>query len=72
MKLGQRIPDWIGVRDADYVFAEYADGKKPVYFLTDEHSDADEIVNLADDPAYASVLEAYRKKAHDYQALYAR
>lgn len=72
VKLGQRIPDWIGVRDANYVFAEYADGKNSVYFLTDEHSDADEIVNLAGDPRYASVLEAYRVKAHDYQARYAR
>ena len=43
-----------------------------MYFLTDEHSDADEIVNLAGDPGYASVLEAYRVKAHDYQARYAR
>jgi arylsulfatase A-like enzyme len=70
VQLGQNIPNWIGVRSADYVFAEYFDEGQSVFFLTDERSDENEIVNLAGDPDYTAVLDAYRQRANEYRKLY--
>jgi len=56
-----RIPPFEGLRNAQFKYVRYFDhGDKE--FLHDLQKDPDELVNLADDPEYASVLVAMRKR----------
>ncbi|QGJ68732.1 Mucin-desulfating sulfatase [Planctomycetales bacterium 10988] len=53
---------WEGVRGKRYKYARYFD-QEPVYeFFHDLNSDPDELVNLAESPEYAELLEKYRKR----------
>lgn len=61
------LPDWIGIRSADFSYAEYFDAGTSVHFLTDARTDPQEIRNLAGDPAYAEILLEYRDRARRYR-----
>lgn len=64
------LPDWIGIRSHDYAYAEYYDNGASEFFLTDAHADPLQLKNLAEDPAHAAVLAAYRDRARRYRKEY--
>lgn len=53
---------WEGVRGERYKYARYFDQQPPYEFLHDLASDPDELKNLADDRAYATVLAEMRER----------
>lgn len=56
-----RIPAFEGLRSEQYKYVRYFDHGNHE-FLHDLKNDPDELVNLADDPNYASVLEQFRSR----------
>lgn len=64
------LPDWIGIRSHRFAYAEYETSEGPLYFLTDTQADPDQLLNLADDPAYATRLEEYQSRARRYRKEY--
>lgn len=57
------IPNWMGLRETRYKFAEYHDAEGAHPMLHDLQADPDELVNLAEDPAHAARLAAMRAEA---------
>lgn len=53
---------WEGVRGQRFKYARYTDQQPAYEFLHDLKNDPDELINLADDPAYASRLEQLRQR----------
>ncbi|MBH53124.1 MAG: acetylglucosamine-6-sulfatase [Opitutaceae bacterium] len=51
---------WEGIRDRRFKYARYFDQEGPYEFLHDLRNDPDELVNLAENPAYKMELEAMR------------
>ncbi len=58
-----RIPAFEGLRNERFKYVRYFDHDRE--FLHDLSKDPDELVNLADDPAYAETLQAMRKRTLD-------
>ena len=56
-----RIPAFEGLRNKNYKYVRYFDHGNHE-FLHDLNNDPDELVNLADDPAFAGVLTAMRQR----------
>jgi len=56
-----RIPTFEGIRNERYKYARYVDNGNRE-FLYDLQSDPDELVNLADNPEYATTLKAMRER----------
>jgi len=66
--LGERIPQWEGVKNARYKYARYFE---PGYeFLHDLKRDPDELQNFAGDPKYEHVLEQLRQRTGVLRAQY--
>ena len=65
-----KIAHWFGVRDNRYTYANYYDDG--VELLYDREIDPTELVNVAGDPEYKSVLEQLREKSVDYKHEYSR
>ena len=66
--LGERIPQWEGVKNARYKYARYL---QPDYeFLHDLQRDPDELQNVSADPQYAHVLEQLRQRTNVLRAQY--
>ena len=64
------IPKWEGIRDERYVYARYF-GQKPAYeFLHDLKSDPDELINLAKNPEYKSILAKMSKRCDELKDEY--
>jgi arylsulfatase A-like enzyme len=57
---------WEGVRTTRYKYARYFDQPLQDEWLHDLAADPDELVNLADDPAYAELLQEMRQKTADH------
>ena len=55
-----RIPAWEGLRTERFKYARYFDHQHE--FLYDLNNDPEELVDLADDPAHASTLQAMRER----------
>jgi arylsulfatase A-like enzyme len=66
------IPKWEGVRGERYVYARYFEQDPPFEFLHDLRTDPDQLLNLADDPGYAPVLERMRTRLDALRDRYAR
>lgn len=62
------IPRWRGVRGKRYVYADYYDHNYE--YLHDLENDPDELVNLATDSRYRSLLVAFRNKTKKYHKQY--
>jgi len=56
-----RIPAWEGLRNGNFKYARYFD-EGNYEFLYDMESDPDELVNLAADPAHATMLREMRDR----------
>ncbi len=66
----KQIATWFGVRDNRYTYANYyADGAELLY---DRNVDPTELVDVAGDPGYKTVLADLRKRSLDYKAQYTR
>ena len=59
-----RIPAFEGLRNENYKYVRYFDHGNHE-FLHDLKNDPDELVNLADDPAFAAVLTAMRQRTNE-------
>lgn len=57
------IPGWSGLHGERYVYARYDRMDPPFEFLHDLKKDPDQLVNFANDPEYAPVLEKFRRQA---------
>ena len=55
------VPAYCGVRNANYMYAQYATGEEELYDLT---ADPNELTNVAGDPDYAAVLTQLRNQTH--------
>ena len=55
------VPSYCGVRDPDYMYAQYSTGEEELYAL---HSDPYELTNVAGESKYAQVLSELRAQAH--------
>ncbi len=53
---------WEGVRGQRYKYARYLDQNPAYEFLHDLKDDPDELVNLANDPEYATQLMLMRQR----------
>ena len=64
--LKDAIPDYCGVRDHDWMYAQYGDGEEELYDLDPGSPTYDpyELQNQASNPAFSSTLDAERSKAH--------
>lgn len=56
------IPGWSGIHGKRYVYARYDRLNPPYEFLHDLKKDPDQLINFADDPEYATVLEQFRRQ----------
>jgi arylsulfatase A-like enzyme len=68
MEAGTRIPKWEGVRGRRYVYARYFE--HDYEFLHDLESDPDQLKNLVDDPACASLLAEMRRRCDELRDRY--
>ncbi len=64
------IPKWEGIRERWYVYARYFEQEPAYEFLHDLKIDPDQRMNLAGDPAYASVLVSMRKRCDELKEKY--
>lgn len=64
------LPNWIGVRGERYKFAEYRDADGTYPFLHDLQEDPDELVNLAEDSDYDTMVDTMRAQAVAYNDRY--
>ncbi len=64
------IPKWEGVHSQRYVYARYFEQQPPFEFLHDLEADPDQLSNLADEPQYAPILKAMRKRMHELRDSY--
>lgn len=62
---GGAIPRTIGVRSDRYAYTRYIDPTPAFEQLFDMHLDPNQRVNLAEDPAYAEVLERMRERCDE-------
>lgn len=65
-----RIPKWFGVRDDRYTYAKYYE--QSVDILHDRETDPNQLINLAEDPAYQDVLTRLRQRSLEYRLQYTR
>lgn len=57
------IPKYMGVRNEQYVYANYYEQNPPYEYLHDLKTDPDQLVNLVGDDEYEEVLEEMRGKS---------
>ncbi len=65
-----QIAHWFGVRDNRYTYANYYDDDAQL--LYDRETDPTELVDVAGDPKYKTVLERLREKSMSYKREYTR
>jgi arylsulfatase A-like enzyme len=65
-----QIAHWFGVRDNRYTYANYYDDGAEL--LYDRETDPTELVDVAGDPAYKSILDRLRARSIDYKRKYTR
>ena len=54
-------PAYCGVRNTDYMYAQYETGEEELYDL---RTDPNELTNVVSDPKYASILVVLRDQTH--------
>jgi arylsulfatase A-like enzyme len=61
-----QVPDFCGVRDHHWTYAQYADGEEELYDLDPASPTYDryQLTNVASNSSFSSVLSAERAKAH--------
>jgi arylsulfatase A-like enzyme len=55
-----QIPKYVGIRNKQYVYANYYEQNPPYEYLHDLETDPDQLVNLVEDQNYQEVLEEMR------------
>ncbi|MDG1729915.1 MAG: sulfatase [Algibacter sp.] len=64
------IPKWEGVRNERYKYAVYFEQNPPYEYLHDLITDPDELINLANNPEYKSILDELRVECENYVKKY--
>jgi len=61
-----QVPDFCGVRDHNWMYAQYSDGEEELYDLNPASPTYDpyQLQNQASNPAFSATLNAERAKAH--------
>ncbi len=67
-----RIPKWRGIHDGRHTYARYYEQDPVAEMLYDLASDPDQLVNLADDPEHAPLLNRMRARTDELTRLYSR
>ena len=67
-KMGNKqIPKYIGIREEQYVYANYYEQEPPYEYLHDLKHDPDQLVNLAGNPEYKELLSTMRTECKDFE-----
>lgn len=67
-----RIPKWRGVHGERHTYARYYQQEPVAEMLYDLETDPDQLVNLADDPQHAALLERMRARTDELRARHSR
>ena len=70
-EIGLELPDWIGIRGADFMFADYTDSQGTGVFYNDIFVDPVQRENLASLEDYSDIIANLKEKTRRYQASYA-